>query len=161
MQCWTYNRYFGPYSFNKQMDKMRKCRSIGGEEKAEWEVSFIQGHDIWMVWGQIQSSLSLTLYPNDTRKAACATLCTFTPSLSAFPEPSAFSLRHLLFMAPQPGPLWPLHPRGRRTLPCHLWSYRKSDGTEMGNPIYLCSFYFLPPTHTLLHLPTSETPTPP
>lgn len=93
------------------MDKMGKCRSIVGGEKAEWEVSFIQGHGIRRVWRQIQPSLAPILYPNDTRKAACAALCTFMPSLSSFPEPLTFSWEHLLFMAPRPGPLWSLHPR--------------------------------------------------
>lgn len=147
------------------MGKMGKCRSIGGEEKAEWEVSFIQGHGIRRVWGQIQSSLAPTLYPNDTRKTACAALCTFTPSLSSFPEPSTFSRQHLLFMAPQPGPLWSPHPlTPGEGGPCPA-TFAAAGGvcvwggeTEVGNPICLCSFYFLPPC--FFHLPTSETPNP-
>lgn len=74
-------------------------------------------------------------------------------------------------MAPQPGPLFPLHPSWQRAQKPHFTPGEGrlcpaafgakgapcARGTEVGDPLCLPSFLFLPPCFS--H-PSSETPTP-
>lgn len=114
---------------------MRKCRSKAREEHAGGQEGFFQGHGIRKVWGQIQSSVSPALYPDDTQKAACGPRRTPVSSLAA-PTPFTSPLQ-----GPQPGPLLsppPSWQKGakekkgdrahftprRKALRCRLWGRR-------------------------------------
>ena len=116
----------------------------------------------------------LTVYPNDTQKAACAPPCASTPSTPCCPGPPTFPLQHSLLMASQPGPLWTpnkrgkgratLHPRGRETPPRYLESCgapcaMRSEGQRWETPFASVPSTFSHPASFIV--PLQRPPTPP
>lgn len=132
----------------------------GGEKKAEWEEGFIQGHGIKKFWGQIQSSLSPALCQNDTQKLPVPLGAPPCPPLPhcfpAFSLPAAYGPTAWSPLLTSPSLAsrvergeTTLHPQGEedpalRPLALQVLFVQEVRGMEVGNPLCLCSFFFLP-----------------